>query len=74
VGDCVQTTRVRIRIPALLRMLVWRMERYCHAYVVTMRYVFGDYCLDTQRYELSRAGVLIPLRPKVFQVLAYLIT
>jgi class 3 adenylate cyclase/tetratricopeptide (TPR) repeat protein len=41
---------------------------------VTMRYVFGDYSLDTQRYELFRAGVLIPLRPKVFQVLAYLIT
>jgi DNA-binding winged helix-turn-helix (wHTH) protein/tetratricopeptide (TPR) repeat protein len=39
----------------------------------TMRYVFGDYSLDTQRYELSRAGVLIPLRPKVFQVLAYLL-
>jgi DNA-binding winged helix-turn-helix (wHTH) protein len=41
---------------------------------VTMRYIFGDYSLDTLRYELSRAGVLIPLRPKVFQVLAYLIT
>jgi DNA-binding winged helix-turn-helix (wHTH) protein len=40
---------------------------------VTMRYIFGDYSLDTLRYELSRAGVLIPLRPKVFQVLAYLI-
>jgi DNA-binding winged helix-turn-helix (wHTH) protein/tetratricopeptide (TPR) repeat protein len=40
---------------------------------VTMRYVFGEYSLDTQRYELSRAGVLIPLRPKVFQVLAYLL-
>src|SRR5262245_50252279 len=40
---------------------------------VTMRYVFGDYSLDTQRYELSRAGVLIALRPKVFQVLAYLL-
>jgi class 3 adenylate cyclase len=39
-----------------------------------MRYVFGDYSLDTQRYELSRAGLLIPLRPKVFQLLAYLIT
>src|SRR5919109_3587775 len=39
----------------------------------TMRYVFGDYSLDTQRYELARAGVLIPLRPKVFQVLAYLL-
>jgi class 3 adenylate cyclase len=41
---------------------------------VTMRYVFGDYNLDTQRYELTRAGALISLRPKVFQVLAYLIT
>jgi DNA-binding winged helix-turn-helix (wHTH) protein len=41
---------------------------------VTMRYVFGDYSLDTRRYELAQAGVLIPLRPKVFQVLAYLIT
>jgi DNA-binding winged helix-turn-helix (wHTH) protein len=41
---------------------------------VTMRYIFGDYSLDTQRYELSRAGVLTPLRPKVFQLLAYLIT
>jgi DNA-binding winged helix-turn-helix (wHTH) protein/tetratricopeptide (TPR) repeat protein len=40
---------------------------------VTMRYVFGDYSLDTQRYELSRAGALIALRPKVFQVLAYLL-
>jgi DNA-binding winged helix-turn-helix (wHTH) protein/predicted ATPase len=38
-----------------------------------MRYVFGDYTLDTQRYELHRAGVRIPLRPKVFQVLAYLL-
>jgi DNA-binding response OmpR family regulator len=40
---------------------------------VTMRYVFGDYSLDTQRYELTRAGALIPLRPKEFQLLAYLI-
>jgi class 3 adenylate cyclase/tetratricopeptide (TPR) repeat protein len=38
-----------------------------------MRYVFGDFSLDKQRYELSRAGVVIPLRPKVFQVLAYLL-
>ena len=38
-----------------------------------MRYLFGAYCLDTQRYELHQAGVLIPLRPKVFQVLAYLL-
>ena len=39
-----------------------------------MRYVFGDCTLDTERYELRRAGVWIPLRPKVFQLLAYLIT
>jgi DNA-binding winged helix-turn-helix (wHTH) protein len=39
-----------------------------------MRYLFGDYCLDTQRYELHRGRVPIPLRPKVYQVLAYLLT
>ena len=26
-----------------------------------MRYIFGDYSLDTQRYELRRAGDLTPL-------------
>ena len=39
----------------------------------TMRYGFGDYTLDTHRYELRRAGQLVPLRPKVFHVLAYLL-
>src|SRR5262245_41750993 len=38
-----------------------------------MRYAFGDYSLDTQRYELRRAGELIPLGPQVFNVLAYLV-
>ena len=38
-----------------------------------MRYVFGDCTLDTQRYELHRGGTRMPLRPKVFQVLVYLI-
>jgi predicted ATPase len=38
-----------------------------------MPYVFGDYTLDTQRYELRREGTRIPLRPKVFQVLIHLI-
>lgn len=38
-----------------------------------MHYVFGDCTLDTERYELRRAGVRIPLRPKVFQLLVYLI-
>jgi predicted ATPase/DNA-binding winged helix-turn-helix (wHTH) protein len=38
-----------------------------------MRYIFGDHSLDTQRYELRRAGQLIPLGPQVFKVLAYLV-
>lgn len=38
-----------------------------------MRYVFGDYTLDTWQYALRRAGVPIPLRPKVFHLLAYLL-
>src|ERR1051325_7734221 len=38
-----------------------------------MRYTFGDYILDTQRYELQHAGALVKLRRKVFQVLAYLL-
>src|ERR687896_1286495 len=40
---------------------------------IGMRYVFGDYRLDTQRYELSYRNQPIKLRPKVFHVLAYLI-
>jgi class 3 adenylate cyclase/tetratricopeptide (TPR) repeat protein len=38
-----------------------------------MRYVFDDYILDTQRYELLQRGEAIKLRPKVFEVLHYLI-
>ena len=38
-----------------------------------MRYRFGDYLFDTERYELHRAGVLVPLRPKECDVLAYLL-
>jgi DNA-binding winged helix-turn-helix (wHTH) protein/class 3 adenylate cyclase len=38
-----------------------------------MRYLFGNYVLDMQRYELHGAGVPIKLRRKVFQVLAYLL-
>src|SRR5262245_32648897 len=38
-----------------------------------MRYVFADCLLDTQLYTLSRAGRVIPLRPKAFQVLRYLL-
>src|SRR4029453_9103039 len=39
-----------------------------------MRYLFADCLLDTQCYLLRRAGQSIRLRPKVFQVLAYLLT
>jgi DNA-binding winged helix-turn-helix (wHTH) protein/class 3 adenylate cyclase/tetratricopeptide (TPR) repeat protein len=38
-----------------------------------MRYIFGDYVLDTQRLELHHAGQPIKLRRKVFQVLVYLL-
>jgi DNA-binding winged helix-turn-helix (wHTH) protein/class 3 adenylate cyclase/tetratricopeptide (TPR) repeat protein len=38
-----------------------------------MRYVFGDYELDTQAHELHRAGAPVTLAPKVYAVLAYLI-
>jgi class 3 adenylate cyclase/tetratricopeptide (TPR) repeat protein len=38
-----------------------------------MIYAFGDYTLDTQLYELRRAGELIHLGPQVFNVLAYLV-
>ena len=38
-----------------------------------MLYVFGECTLDTQRYELCRAGRVSRLRHKVFQVLVYLL-
>jgi DNA-binding winged helix-turn-helix (wHTH) protein/GGDEF domain-containing protein len=40
---------------------------------VTMIYAFGAYTLDTQLYELRRAGELISLGPQVFNVLTYLV-
>jgi DNA-binding winged helix-turn-helix (wHTH) protein len=39
-----------------------------------MHYAFGDCVLDTQRYVRHRAGQPVRLRPKVFQVLVYLLT
>ena len=39
-----------------------------------MRYRFADCLLDTQCYLLRRAGQSIPLRPKVFHALIYLLT
>jgi DNA-binding winged helix-turn-helix (wHTH) protein/tetratricopeptide (TPR) repeat protein len=38
-----------------------------------MLYLFDDYILDTQLYELRHAGAPCPLEPQVFAVLHYLI-
>jgi class 3 adenylate cyclase/DNA-binding winged helix-turn-helix (wHTH) protein/predicted ATPase len=38
-----------------------------------MAYVFGDYTLDLERYELRQAGVLVRLEPRVFDLLIYLV-
>lgn len=38
-----------------------------------MRYVFGEFSLDTERFDLSRDGRPVRLQPKAFQILAYLI-
>ena len=38
-----------------------------------MRYIFGRYDLDTQRYTFQQAGAPVRLEPQVFNVLAYLI-
>lgn len=38
-----------------------------------MLYSFDNFTLDTQRYELRRAGQPIPPEPQVFKVLTYLV-
>jgi DNA-binding winged helix-turn-helix (wHTH) protein len=38
-----------------------------------MVYQFGDCILDTERHQLQRAGQSVRRRPKVFQVLLYLL-
>ena len=38
-----------------------------------MPYVFGDYSLDPAHYELRHAGRLVPVEPRVFDLLAYLV-
>src|SRR5262245_42161873 len=38
-----------------------------------MIYVFGNYTLDTQCYELRHGGVPCKLEPQVFNILAYLL-
>jgi class 3 adenylate cyclase/DNA-binding winged helix-turn-helix (wHTH) protein len=38
-----------------------------------MLYGFGDYTLDAQHYELRWAGKLVPVEPRVLDLLAYLV-
>src|SRR5205814_1650167 len=38
-----------------------------------MVYYFDDCILDEEHYELRRAGAVVAIEPKVFQVLVYLI-
>jgi TolB-like protein len=38
-----------------------------------LRYLFEDYCLDTNQRELRRGGVVVRLEPQVFDILEYLI-
>ena len=38
-----------------------------------LRYLFEDYCLDTNRRELRRDGSLVQIEPQVFDLLEYLI-
>jgi class 3 adenylate cyclase/predicted ATPase len=38
-----------------------------------MPYVFGDYILDPEHYELRQAGTPVPLEPRVFDLLTYLV-
>ena len=38
-----------------------------------MRFVFGDCELDTERYELRRAGQVVALEPMALRVLAHLL-
>lgn len=39
----------------------------------SLRYLFEDYALDTDRRELQRGGAPVPLEPQVFDLLAYLV-
>jgi class 3 adenylate cyclase len=38
-----------------------------------MHFMFGECTLDTERYELRRAGQMVPLAPQAFKVLVYLV-
>jgi DNA-binding winged helix-turn-helix (wHTH) protein len=38
-----------------------------------MLYSFGDYTLDAKPYELRQAGRLVPIEPRILDVLTYLV-
>ena len=38
-----------------------------------LKYSFEDFQLDTELYELRRAGASVPVEPQVFDLLAYLV-
>ena len=38
-----------------------------------MRFSFGDFVVDTERYLIERAGLPVDVQPQVFDVLAYLL-
>jgi DNA-binding winged helix-turn-helix (wHTH) protein len=38
-----------------------------------LRYVFEDYAFDTERREVHRGNVPVPVAPQVFDLLEYLI-
>jgi DNA-binding winged helix-turn-helix (wHTH) protein/tetratricopeptide (TPR) repeat protein len=37
------------------------------------KYLVGDFLIDTARYQVSRGGLPVPIEPKVFDLLVYLI-
>src|SRR5262247_2720250 len=56
-------------------MIVMRMlgQQWGHCREGAMLYLFDDYALDTQLYELRHAGVPCPLEPQVLAILLYLL-
>ena len=43
------------------------------AAVDATKYLVGDFVIDTARYQLSQGGQPVPVEPKVFDLLVYLI-
>src|SRR5262245_46626028 len=56
-----------------MRVLEQIVEIACRVRGDSMTYEFGEFRLDTKRYELRRAGDLLPLEPQVYAVMCYLL-